>query len=97
VTVILFEASLVQPPCDNLQTAVYSVVAEGFTVTVFPVRPFDQTIIPPSQPVANSFVASPAQTIVFSVLIVGLLGLPTVIITSFDFGLSQLPTLHIAE
>ena len=59
------------------------VVVVGFTVIGEPVKPFDQTVVP-AQPTAVSIAASPEQTVVLSLLIVGLFGLPTVTVIAFD-------------
>ena len=63
---------------------------------VEPVRPFDQTVVP-SQPVAVKTTASPSQIVCLSEVIVGLFGLPTVTVISFDLPLSQAAVLQAAE
>lgn len=50
--IVLIPASLAHLPF--LQMAEYVVVVDGVTVIVAPVAPVDQTMIPPSQPAAES-------------------------------------------
>ena len=95
-TVTLFDRSLIHPPCNNLQTAVYSVELLGDTLIDELVRLLDQTVAP-SQPVAVKLTASPSQIVCLFEVIVGLFGLLIVTFTSFDLPLSQLLVLQEAE
>ena len=68
----------------------------GRTTIDAPVRPFDHTIVP-AQPIAFNRTESPAQTVSLLAVIVGLFGLPTITVISFDLPLSHVSVLQIAE
>lgn len=74
----------------------YVVVPTGLTVMLLPVAPFDQLIVPPSQPVAVSDTGVPSQTTAAFAAITGAVQVFTVTVTGTDAELTHTPTLHTA-
>lgn len=72
------------------------VVAAGEMVMLLPTKPFDQTMYPWLQPVAVSVTGLSKQMLPAEAEIVGVAGLPTVIVAEADGLLSQAPSLQVA-
>jgi hypothetical protein len=92
-TVTLLDTLLEQEPI--LHVPEYVVVSVGVTFIDAPVMPLLQFIVPP-QAVDVRVTSSPEQILLLEAAIVGVVGLLTIMLITFDSGLTQVDTLHVA-